>query len=122
MRLTKEDVIEYFEQKVPGLEFEPEVLDAVLASFEYPVTMDTILNRHNDVVSGRTTLRGMAVTLSMDSSITELPISKATYESCKRSCILHLCDVNDDDLCSLKTLGFDALAEVTGALMKAIVE
>lgn len=121
MYLTKEDVIEYFEPKMPGLTFDPEVLDAVLASFDHVVTMDTILNRHNDVAEGRTLLQGNKVTLTMNSSITELPISKSTYESCKRSCILHLSDINDDELCSLSTLGFDALAEITGALINALV-
>lgn len=122
MKLTNAEVMEYFAEKMPGLTFDEELLARVINSFDCPVTMDTILNRHNDVLSGRTILNGTHAELTPQSSLTELPISKETWESCNRSGIFHIEDIQNLDLCNLSTLKFEALAEVTGNLIVAQIE
>ena len=122
MKLTNAEVVEYFNARTPGLSFDDEVLSRVIDSFDCPVTMETIFNRHNDVLSGRTVLNGTRAQITMRSSITELPITKETLLSCNKSCIFHLEDIMNKDLCNLSTLTFEALTEVTGELVCANVE
>lgn len=115
MKLTSAEVVEYFQSVIPGLNIDHELMDRVIDSFDCPVTMVTLLNRHNDVLSGRTLLNGTTAAITPNSSITELPISRETFVSCSRSCILHMEDIFDDKLCNLNTLSFEALTELTGA-------
>lgn len=119
MKLTKMDVVEYYAKMNKGLSFDLDVLEQVVDSFPTPVTMDTILNRHNDVITGRTIISGGNVFITPRSSVTELDISKQTYDICRHSFVFHIEDINDNELCNLGSMRFDALAELTGAYIRS---
>ena len=79
-----------------------------------------VFNRHNDVCAGATEIvkdKGVyVVEISSQSSISELGISLSTLKSCNKACIYHIEDI---DKTILPTLSFDAIADLTGAILQA---
>lgn len=125
MKIPIEEVVTHFAIVSPLIEFEDlDVLQKVLDSFgdyDAPVQQkyyyDCIMARYNDVMLGRTEITDEGLQLSSDSSICELPVEVDTYETCIHSFILRIKDIMDKDLCNLQTMSFEAMAEVTGAVI-----
>lgn len=82
--------------------------------------LSKVLNRHNDVCCGSTVIvndRGnYVVEITPKTSISELDISLQTLRDCNKACIYHVEDIDKE---ILPTLSFEAIAELTGAIIAA---
>lgn len=82
--------------------------------------LSKVFNRHNDVCAGTTTIASdkgnYVVEITAQSSISELNISLKTLRDCNRACIYHVEDIDKE---ILPTLSFEAIAELTGAIIEA---
>lgn len=81
-------------------------------------------NRHNDVCSGYTTIirdenGKYDVDLTGQSSITELNIELSTLINCNRNCVYRINDIAKEILPSLQ---FEAIADLTGAIISSGIE
>lgn len=82
---------------------------------EFLFVVNKVFNRHNDICSGASGVDadgGFVCTTK--SSITELNISFSTLVDCNRNAIYHINDVSKE---ALPTLSFEAIADVTAALI-----
>ena len=86
--------------------------------------LNKAFNRHNDVCSGYTTVikdetGHYCVELTGQSSITELNIELSTLINCNRNCVYRINDITKEALPSLQ---FEAIADLTGAIIASGVE
>lgn len=82
---------------------------------EYLFVVNKAFNRHNDLITGATTIDGTDLIITKKSSISELDISLNTLITCNRACIYHIEDV---DKKLLPKLSFEAIADVTAAIIE----
>lgn len=116
MKLTATDVIASNKKSILGLiQFDNDLLQQVINSFDYVPTMDTVLYRYCDVVNGNTKLVGQDVILSKDSAVTELPLSPEMYHKVTMAGILTIADI-DLDRCQ-GILTFEDYAELTACIL-----
>lgn len=87
--------------------------DAVLEE-TYLFTVHKAFNRHNDIICGYSYAEGGEVICTAKSSITELDISPTTLRECNKNAFYH---VNDIEKKLLPTLSFEAIADVTAAIL-----
>lgn len=122
MKLTSEEVIEYYARMMPGLQFDKEVLDAVIDSFDYPVSMYCILCRHNDVLAGDTVIDNGMVYLSARSSITELDISNEVVVASNKGCVYRIGDIDKCKPEGMMSLTEDIVDALNLAAAKVVLE
>ncbi|MCM1215108.1 MAG: hypothetical protein NC548_11380 [Lachnospiraceae bacterium] len=87
---------------------------------EVAFLLSKVLNRHNDVCAGSTAIvndkGNYVVEITAQSSISELDISLSTLRGCNRACIYHIEDIDKE---ILPTLSFEAIADLTSAILVA---
>lgn len=116
MKLTATDVIESNRKTVVGLiDFDKDLLQQVIDSFNYVPTQDSILYRYCDVINGNTKLVGQDVILSKESAVTELPLSPQMYHKVTRAGILTIADIELDRCQGILT--FEDYAELTACIL-----
>lgn len=87
---------------------------------EVAFLLSKVFNRHNDVCAGRTaivkTKGNSVVEITSQSSISELAIGLDTLKNCNSAGIYLIEDVNKE---VLPTLSFEAIADLTSAILRA---
>lgn len=116
MKLTAKDVKSMLGHQMEGFPWDEETVERVLKSFHEPVSMDTIMYRTADVLSGATILVGDDVTITSQSSITELDISDELYKRCTKAGVMTLKDIDRERV--LSVLSFEDFADLTAAMLK----
>ena len=81
---------------------------------EFIFVVTKVFNRHNDICSGVTEVKDGDVIISENSSITELNIELKTLRDCNRNAVYHISDISKE---ILPALSFEAIADVTGAVI-----
>lgn len=115
MKLTATEVIAMSKKGMDCIEYNADVLQQVIDSFDYIPNMDTILYRYCDVLTGKTKIVGQDVILSEDSAVTELPLSPDMYKKVTKAGIMTIKDVNLERCRSVLT--FEDYAELTASMI-----
>ncbi len=118
MKLTAKEVISIWGEKLQGFPWDEELIDRVIDSFDYAPSIDSVLYRTADVMSGATKINGKEVHVSAQSSITELNISPELYERCTAAGVVTIEDINKDR-CAF-AMKFEDYAELTAAMIEVV--
>lgn len=139
MRPIVKRVKGYWKRRLPWLRFDTDTLSDCIEALtmeeratlslwdgmdsptnEVAFLLSKVLNRHNDVCSGATAIvndKGKyVVEFTSRSSISELKIQYKTLTDCNKACVYHIEDISKE---ILLTLSFEAIADVTGAILEA---
>ena len=117
MRLSAKEVMSIWQERMELFPWDEELLDTVIATFDYPPSIDSILYRTADVLSGASTINEDGVLyISAKSSITELDISPSLYSTCTKAGIITIEDINKDR-CQ-QVLSIEDYAALTAAMLE----
>lgn len=117
MRLSAKEVMSIWKEKMAAFPWDEELLDKVIATFDYPPSIDTILYRTADVLSGASKINEDGVLfISAESSITELDISPELYKTCTKAGIITISDISEER-CQ-KVLDIEDYAALTAAMLE----
>lgn len=145
MRKEVKVVKEYWEEQSPLFDLDSETLTECVEAMEtiekeilmigdsktdtqqhedFMFMINKAFNRHNDVCSGYTSIikdeaGSYRVELTGQSSITELNIELSTLINCNRNCVYRINDITKEVLPSLQ---FEAIADLTGAIISSGIE
>jgi hypothetical protein len=138
MNKIAQEIRNYWFTQSPFFILEPDVLDKVVQSLTdeekktiltgdegkptgdqasqdaYLFAVHKAFNRHNDIITGATTVNNGTVLCTEKACITELDISAETLKDCNKHCIYHICDVEKD---ILPGLSLEAIADLTAAII-----